>query len=376
MRHKVSKKKKRLKDTIDSVEFDLDLTEVTPRLIAMGFPSTGLEATYRNSAAELRDYIDRKHGGLTNDVKLYNLCAEQSYPAEASEGKFSRFPFRDHEPPPLGMFAFFCSDVDDFVQKDSNNVAMAHCKAGKGRTGVMLAAYLVWSGRCATAEAALAFYAAKRTNNRKGVTIPSQRRFVDYFCRLRSSDEGDGSVMSETKTSESTVLPREPTDPRPPRLYSDESLGDSEAFLDDSWNTQNRKLLRGGRGGLPPKKWLSVSEIRVDRCPRDVRTVRIRSGAATFEASLVRDGAAAVARFARCRVADEVEVVFYKRASSFSCASKRKRAFSCWLHTRFVEGGVLRLAKCDLDKACKDKYAHPDLGVAIKFRALPKPKSR
>ena len=45
MRHKVSKKKKRTQTSIDSVEFDLDLTDVTPRLIAMGFPSTGLEAT-------------------------------------------------------------------------------------------------------------------------------------------------------------------------------------------------------------------------------------------------------------------------------------------------------------------------------------------
>ena len=44
MRHKVSKKKKRTQTSIDSVEFDLDLTDVTPRLIAMGFPSTGLVA--------------------------------------------------------------------------------------------------------------------------------------------------------------------------------------------------------------------------------------------------------------------------------------------------------------------------------------------
>ncbi len=92
----------------------------------MGFPSTGLEATYRNSATELRDYIDRKHGGL-NNVKLYNLCAERSYPVELFEGKFSRFPFRDHQPPPLGMFAFFCADVDEFLRKDPNNVAMVHC---------------------------------------------------------------------------------------------------------------------------------------------------------------------------------------------------------------------------------------------------------
>ena len=144
------------------------------------------------------------------------------------------------------------------------------------------------------------------------------------------------------------------------------------------------------RGGLPRKKWLSVAEVRVTACPRDVKTVRVRSGASVFEASLVRDGAQAIARFevkvprekrgseprfGRCRVADEVEVVFYKKASSFSCASKPKRAFACWFHTHFVENGRLRLTKCELDKACKDKKVSSDLRVAIKFHRVTGPRT-
>ena len=66
--------------------------------------------------------------------------------------------------------------------------------------------------------------------------------------------------------------------------------------------------------------------------------------------------------------------MFYKRASSFSCASKPKRAFACWFHTHFVENGVLTLAKHELDKACKDKKASPDLSVSIKFRPPPRSK--
>ena len=58
-----------------------------------------------------------------------------------------------------------------------------------------------------------------------------------------------------------------------------------------------------------------------------------------------------------------------------SCASKPKRAFACWFHTHFVENGRLRLTKCELDKACKDKKASPDLRVAIKFHRVTGPRT-
>jgi hypothetical protein len=37
---------------------DLDLTYITPRVIAMGFPSTGVEAVYRNPMPEVKRFFE------------------------------------------------------------------------------------------------------------------------------------------------------------------------------------------------------------------------------------------------------------------------------------------------------------------------------
>jgi hypothetical protein len=58
----------------------------------------------------------------------------------------------------------------------------ADCKAGKGRTGTAIAAALVHNGACATADEALALFAERRTHNKRGVTFPSQARYVKYYA--------------------------------------------------------------------------------------------------------------------------------------------------------------------------------------------------
>merc|ERR1712000_541002 len=119
------------------------------------------------------------------------MGSERFYPPSAFEGKFDRFPFDDHNAPPIELFLPFCHRAAEILRRpvDQNGKSWAiavHCKAGKGRTGCVIAALLMYLGRCSNDKEALDYFARKRTKDKKGVQIPSQIRYVEYFYKIRA----------------------------------------------------------------------------------------------------------------------------------------------------------------------------------------------
>ena len=53
--------------------FDLDLSYITEKVIAMGFPLSGYESIYRNSLSDIKRFLYNEHGIY---FKVYNLCME------------------------------------------------------------------------------------------------------------------------------------------------------------------------------------------------------------------------------------------------------------------------------------------------------------
>ena len=172
--------------------FDLDLTHITPRIIAMGFPSTGFEGQYRNNAEQVRAFFERYYPQPR--YRIFNLCEERVYTAHSFGGDahpdcLRHYPFPDHNPPCLDMIHAICVDAAAWLNGDEQRVVAVHCKAGKGRTGLVVSSLLLHLGICSTAAEALGHFSQVRTNDGKGVTIPSQIRYVGWYAQLRAAME-------------------------------------------------------------------------------------------------------------------------------------------------------------------------------------------
>ena len=176
---------------------ELDLSYITPRVIAMGAPydappvGTGIG---KNEAPRVAEFLARRHGC---HFRVFDLTLERAYSANTfteavareTSGKapLSEQPivvrrgFADHHAAPLRFLFPLLDEIDRYLAEDSQNVAVLHCMAGRGRTGLVVCAFLLYSGTAATADAALAMFSNARG---QPLRTPSQRRFISYVQRF------------------------------------------------------------------------------------------------------------------------------------------------------------------------------------------------
>ncbi|KCV73155.1 hypothetical protein H696_00701 [Fonticula alba] len=340
----VSKKKRRFV-TKDDGGFDLDLTYVTPNIIAMGFPSESFEGVYRNPMSSVVRFLDSRH---PERYRVYNLCSERCYDPSKFYGRVARFPFDDHNAPMLSLIPAFCEDAASWLSQHPDNVIAVHCKAGKGRTGVMICAYLLYSRQWQVAAEALAFYGAARTENGKGVTIPSQQRYIDYFAMMLSELEAAGHTLPLislerpaplSPTSLGTVvaaitdgpLPVAPLTVPAPYRYVPRTLLLENIVLGD--------LLVGSSSSLHPFAVVYCNEQKIDTtAPFTVTSTCKKTVSLTLSPPLPVFG--------------DVRVEFFTKDKF----KKSEKLFHMWFNTFFIPAdGVLSVPKSGIDKACKDK---------------------
>lgn len=178
-----------LKQGSSSAAFDLDMSYITSRILAMSFPASGVEASFRNPRQQVRSYLDQYH---EDRYLVFNLCAEKRYQYEArkfahkmaSEGAVC-IPVKDHSVPTLYQVGEFCQQAMAWLAQQDDNIVAVHCLNGKGRTGLMIACLLVASRTCNTAPEAIELFTSMRDGS-EFMKFPSEKRCVQLFEELLS----------------------------------------------------------------------------------------------------------------------------------------------------------------------------------------------
>ena len=140
LRTAVSGRRNRFQDP--STGDDLDLTYITPRIIAMAFPASDLESLYRNNISDVARCLDRRH----KDAYLIVNLSERNYDNSFFDHRVLPLGFPDHYAPPVEVAWTLCITMDGWLRASPSHVAVVHCLAGKGRTGAVIACYLLFSG--------------------------------------------------------------------------------------------------------------------------------------------------------------------------------------------------------------------------------------
>ncbi|XP_068184839.1 tensin-1 isoform X15 [Antennarius striatus] len=166
--------------------YELDLIYITERIISVSFPSSVEEQSYAANLREVASMLRSKHG---HNYLLFNLSGKR-YDINQLNPKVLDFGWPDHHAPALDKICSICKAMDTWLSADSHNVVVIHNKGNRGRTGVVVAAYMHYSNISASADQALDRFAMKRFYEDKVLPVgqPSQKRYVEYFSGLLSGN--------------------------------------------------------------------------------------------------------------------------------------------------------------------------------------------
>ena len=311
----VSKKKNRF--CFDG--FDLDLTYITTRIIAMGFPSTSIEGLYRNPLEEVQRFFNTRH---PSHYKVYNLCEEKTY----SNNLFYKqgyFPFKDHEAPPLNLIRPFCDDAKSFLDEDEKNVIAVHCKAGKGRTGTLICCLLLYMKVFDNSDECLQYYGMMRAENGKGVTIPSQIRYVNYFEKIIKDNMAHPITFIKKKIKKIRMF----TIPKFHKIYT---------------------------------PIFTINNNKNNYCSKKKKTVSDKEGSnAVLDFDIDNNGFI---------VEGDVQIIFYR----IHIIGKKENIFKLWFNTNFIpnDSNIYVFDKKSIDKANNDiecKYFKEEFKIEVHF---------
>lgn len=166
----------------------LDLSYITDNIVVCSCPTVKWAGSiYANSLSDLVHYLDANHGRA--HWRLWNLHQELNNEYDVNDpelrGRAVYVPWPDHQPPPFSQLLSILDSIGNHLASDSGNVAVIHCRWGKGRSGLVAVGVLM-TKLGYTMDTADALFTDKRmrTGFGSGVSIKSQRRYANYLSGI------------------------------------------------------------------------------------------------------------------------------------------------------------------------------------------------
>ncbi|NWR92646.1 TENS3 protein, partial [Furnarius figulus] len=164
--------------------YELDLTYITERIIAVSFPASCSEETYLHNLQDVTRMLKSKHG---DNYLVLNL-SEKRYDLAKLNPKIMDVGWPDLHAPLLDKVCTICKAMESWLNNDPQHVVVIHCRGGKGRIGVVISSYMHFINVSASADQALDRFAMKKFFDDKVSALmqPSQRRYVQFLSGLLS----------------------------------------------------------------------------------------------------------------------------------------------------------------------------------------------
>lgn len=169
-----------------------DCVCVAPRVYAGSEP--GRSAIVRT----LTGCGNRQMPANSDNLHIFNACTKVHYKDDQSL-TLHHIPIRNHHACSLARIIAFTREAVEILTRDSAASILVHCKAGRGRTGMLICCLLLQLGICQTPADAVYFYTLKRMQHGSRESAPqrqSQLRYIEYYYRWMHCAKEEASAAS------------------------------------------------------------------------------------------------------------------------------------------------------------------------------------
>uniref|UniRef100_A0A8C9XGX4 Tensin 3 n=1 Tax=Sander lucioperca TaxID=283035 RepID=A0A8C9XGX4_SANLU len=164
--------------------YELDLTYITERIIAVSFPRGCTEEIYSHNLKDVTRMLKSKHA---DNYLIINL-SEKRHDLTKMNPKTLDTGWPDMHAPPLDKICTICKAMESWLNADPLHVVVIHCRGGKGRIGVVISSFVHFTDVSASADQALDRFAMRKYYDDKvsALMTPSQKRYVWILNSLLS----------------------------------------------------------------------------------------------------------------------------------------------------------------------------------------------